>query len=62
MLADIEKQQEETPKYTRWFNKVAIWELNGEEKSHVAQTVLEELNTGTEYWSLMFLSIIIATL
>jgi len=44
------------------FDQIAIWELPGEQKTEVAQTIIDDLSTGVEYRSQMVLSAIIATL
>jgi uncharacterized hydrophobic protein (TIGR00271 family) len=62
MLQDLDQFDQETPTYTRRFEKIAIWELADEQKSSAAKTILEEVKTGIEYRSQMSLSVIIASL
>ncbi len=53
---------EQQEKHNSIFDKVAIWDLEGEQKTEVAKTIIEDVETGIEYWSQMILSSIIATL
>lgn len=66
----IEKIKDSTPdqlsgdgeRHQRFFDRIAVWNLRGEIKSDVAQTIIDDLNTGIEYRSQMLLAVVIATL
>lgn len=47
---------------SQWFDKIAIWDLSSEQKNETAKTIIDDVETGVEYWSSMFLSAVIATL
>jgi len=53
------KHMEQTPEI---IEKIAIRDLDGEVKSHIAQTMIDDVETTLEYWSQMFLAVVVATL
>jgi uncharacterized membrane protein len=44
------------------FDRLAIWALPGEIKNTIAETIIDDLNTGVEYRAQMILSVVIAAL
>ncbi len=57
-----EQNTPEIEQHQKWFDRLAIWELPGPTKNDVAETVIDDLNTGVGYRAQMILSAIIATL
>ena len=55
---DYQKQE----KHNNLFEKIAIRNLSGEQKTDIATTIIEDVETGIEYRSQMVLSSIIASL
>gem|GEM_PF-3771733 len=48
--------QEQEHKHHKLFDKFAILDLSDEQKSEIAQNIIEDLNTGVEYRSQMLLA------
>ena len=42
--------------------RIAIWDLDGETKQNIAQSMIDDVSTSIEYRSQMLLSALIATL
>lgn len=55
----IDAQEKRSQRFDR---RIAIWNLEGEQKSDVAASIIDGMTIEVEYWSQMFLSIVIATL
>lgn len=49
-------------KRSAWFEKLSIWNLEGEQKEEVANTIIDDIKTWIEYRSQMWLSSLIAAL
>lgn len=49
-------------KYHRFFDRIAMRVLPGEIKNDIAETIIDDLNTGIDYRSQMMLSVVISTL
>jgi hypothetical protein len=64
MLNDIDDTNlDEQHKRSAWFDKrIAIWNLDGEQKAEIAGQIIDDMTIKLEYRSQMFLSIVIATL
>ena len=43
-------------------DKIAIWDLDGDTKQTIAQSMIDDVSTSIEYWTQMLLSALIATL